>query len=318
MIRKFTYNKIFRTTSMLILFLLLLIFPAYKKYSLEDVVSNTISSKNKLDEVFLIDNKGYIARTYFNVSNQDKIKYANNIIEMLIIDGKYYDEIPNGFMPILPSSTKINNIVINNDEITVDLSADFYDLPKENEEKALELIVCNLTLLDNINKVYVKIDNKLLDYLPNSKLIINQPLTKNNGINKVFDLYDYKNTKNVTVYYINSYNNKYYYVPVTKVTNDKRDKIKIIIEELTSNHTYETNLMSFINYNAKLIDYKILEDDLELNFNEYIFDDVKKEKILEEVIYTICLSIRDNYNVKNVIFKVNDKEILKTAIKDIE
>ena len=36
MLRKFAYNKIFRTTGMLLLLLLLLVFPASKEYSLED------------------------------------------------------------------------------------------------------------------------------------------------------------------------------------------------------------------------------------------------------------------------------------------
>ena len=35
MLRKFAYNKIFRTTGMLLLLLFLLLFPASKEYSLE-------------------------------------------------------------------------------------------------------------------------------------------------------------------------------------------------------------------------------------------------------------------------------------------
>ena len=40
--------------------------------------------------------------------------------------------------------------------------------------------------------------------------------------------------------------------------------------------------------------------------------------ILEEVIYTICLSIGDNYDVEEVSFTVEDEEIYKSVIKTIE
>ena len=55
-----------------------------------------------------------------------------------------------------------------------------------------------------------------------------------------------------------------------------------------------------------------------VNFNENILNDFNDNNILEEVIYTISLSINDNYEVNNVFFSVNDKEIVKTTIKSLE
>ena len=43
---------------------------------------------------------------------------------------------------------------------------------------------------------------------------------------------------------------------MTKYINDSRDKIQIIIEELTTSYIYEDNLMSFLNSKVELIDYK--------------------------------------------------------------
>ena len=48
MLRKFAYNKIFRTTGMLVLFLLLLLFPASNKYSLEE--DHTLDVIKKADK----------------------------------------------------------------------------------------------------------------------------------------------------------------------------------------------------------------------------------------------------------------------------
>ena len=40
--------------------------------------------------------------------------------------------------------------------------------------------------------------------------------------------------------------------------------------------------------------------------------------ILEEVIYTISMSINDNYEVKTVVFNVENEEIHKSVLKSIE
>jgi spore germination protein GerM len=76
--------------------------------------------------------------------------------------------------------------------------------------------------------------------------------------------------------------------------------------------------MSFFNDNVKLLSVEQLEDTLTLNFNEYIYSNLDTKEILEEVIYTICLSVEDNYDVKQIVFNVNEEEIYKSVLKSIE
>lgn len=317
MLRKFAYNKIFRTTGMLFLLLFLLLFPASKKYSLEEKNIKTSYIENKT-EVYLLDKKGYVARCMIDMVKENNEDYAKKIVELLIIEGKYEQKIPNGFKGILPNDIKINNVKIEKENIYIDLSKEFYELSSENEIKTIELLTYNLTNIDNIKNVYLKIDGKLLDYLPNSKKNITQPFTKDDGVNKKVEVTNYKDVNSTTVYYISKNNNSFYYVPVTKTSNDKREKIKIIIDELASSYIYETNLMSFLNYNVKLLDYRQEDDVLHLNFNNYLFDNVSSKNILEEVVYSISLSVRDNYDVNTVVFNVEGEEILKSVIKNIE
>ena len=59
-------------------------------------------------------------------------------------------------------------------------------------------------------------------------------------------------------------------------------------------------------------------DIMYLNFNENIFSDAEEKNILEEVIYTISLSVCDNYDVSGVVINVDDEEIYKTVLKTIE
>ena len=76
--------------------------------------------------------------------------------------------------------------------------------------------------------------------------------------------------------------------------------------------------MSYLNSNVNLIDYSLDEQTLSLNFNESILSDNNGDKILEEVIYTISLSVMDNFSVKEVTILVNNEEIYKNSLKSIE
>ena len=318
MLRKFAYNRIFRTTGMLLLLLLLLLFPSSKKYTLEE--EKTVKTNNPIEkkEAFLIDKNGYVARCKVSLTYLDDTDYAKKLVELLIRDGKYEEYIPNGFMAILPSDTKINDVYKKDDSIIVDLSEDILELENDNGKRFLEALVYNLTTIKNINNIYVKINGKNLNNIPGTNIVLNQPLSRKNGINVSYDAFNYKDATLTTTYFISENNNEYYYIPVSKITNDKRDKIEIIIDELTSSHIYETNLMSFLNYNTKLINYELKNDILTLNFNNYLFDDVKNKNILEEVIYSISLSVRDNYDVSEVVFTVNGDKITKSVLKNIE
>ena len=94
------------------------------------------------------------------------------------------------------------------------------------------------------------------------------------------------------------------------------EEISIIIEDLSSNYIYEPNLVSYLNQNTELINYELDSDTMLLNFNTSIFMDDKE--ILEEVVYSISYSVFDNYDVEEVVFRVNNEEILKKTLKDIE
>ena len=67
--------------------------------------------------------------------------------------------------------------------------------------------------------------------------------------------------------------------------------------------------MSYLNYNAKILDYSFDEDEVDLNFNEYLFDNKEQSKVLEEVIYSISYSVMDSYGVSKINFFVNNKQI---------
>lgn len=259
-----------------------------------------------------------LGKTEVPVSSKDIESLAKELLEVLINGGANEDRIPSGFKSVLPSDTKILSLKYDKDLIKVDFSKELLNTSKEMEEKVVEAIVYTLTSINGVNKVIIYVDGNILTKLPQTKINLPSTLDRSFGINKEYDINSIKDINQVTIYYVNKNNDNYYYVPVTKYLNDDRDKIKIVIDELSGNSIYNTNLMSFLNSNAELISSEKKDDLMHLNFNEYIFSDIEEKNILEEVIYTISLSVCDNYEVKGVVFNVENEEIYKTVLKTIE
>lgn len=266
------------------------------------------------NNIYLINRDGYLVKTKILVDEEkieDKVKKViNNLIK------NNNSKSPNGLEPLIPINTKLLNVSVDNDLVTLDFSKEILNVSDRYAEKMLESIIFSLTELDKIKKINILVNGEKLTKIPNMSKELPEVLTRDFGINKVYDIENRNGINKVVLYYVNNTFGDDYYVPVTKYVNDSRDKIKIIVDNLTSNYIYETNLMSYISQNTKLLNYEIIDDIMVLNFNEYIFSN--DNSILEEVIYTISSSVFDNYDVKQVLFRVNDQEIVKKSIKDIE
>jgi len=268
--------------------------------------------------IFLLDSNNYLASTKIITEEIELIPRAKELINALIIDSNMQDKIPNGFKSIIPSGTTILNLTYDNKTIKVDFSNDLMNTNASNEQRIIEAIVYTLTSIEDVEFVIIYIEGEILTKLPKSNITLPSTLDRNIGINKEYNLTNNKNINQTTIYYISKFNDSMYYVPVTKINNDDRSKIEIIIDELASSNVYKSNLMSYLNNNTKILSVNESEDELAINFNTAIFNDINTKDILEEVIYTISMSINDNYDVENVIFNVENEEIHKSVLKSIE
>ena len=308
MLKRKALKKIFISLSCLGILFIIYLFPDKKQ------PINNISTKNKQDNfIYLIDNNKYTSRVSTVLTStkiQDKIK---EIINILTIGSNSY--IRDGFKKVIPKNTKLLNVEIQNDLVKLNFSKEFYNVDVYNEEKMIEAIVYSLTSLDNIKYVSIYVEGEIFNKLPNSNKKINTVLDRSIGINKEYNINNINGTSKTTIYYLSKYNDFYYYVPVTKIQNEDFSKIEIIIKELTSSNLLNTNLISYLNSNTELLSYNETDKSLFLNFNENILEDINTNNILEEVSYSINLSIKDNYDVNNVVYYVNDKVIGTFNIK---
>lgn len=268
--------------------------------------------------IYLIDQYDYVSRTTVALEHNEKIdQKAKELLELLIISGKEESKIPSGFKPVIPSDTKILSVEYVEGTIKVNFSIEFLNIEEFNESKVIESIVYTLTSIENVKNVIIYVNGDVLTKLPSGK-ILPTSLDRSYGINKEYDITTYKNIDKITIYYLSKYNDNIYYVPVTKYIDGGSDKIDVIVQELSKGSLYHNNLISYLNNNTKILNKRNDNSSIYLTFNENIFDNIDTYNILEEVINTISLSIGDNYDVDEVIFNYNGKEIYKSVIKTIE
>lgn len=310
MIKKSSIRRICVATLALFILLIIYFFPS------SDVTIKEHLSYIKKDEmpIFLVDNSNYVARTSIVKSSETINEQIKEIIETLTINSKKSTYIRHGFKPIIPENTKIIDLKLDNEILTINFSKEFLTVNETNEELMLEALIYSLTELKEIKKIKILVENIPFTKLPNSNKKLPEYLDKTYGINKIYNLNSLKETSKTTIYYLSKINDYYYYVPVTKVSNEKLERVEIIIKELKSTPIYHTNLISYLKASANMTNYELLENAISLSFNNYLIANMKEEQILEEVKYSIALSLRDTYGINEVIFNIPDSENSKISI----
>ncbi len=309
-------RKITLTTLALLIVALLYFFPTNKdELKLKETI--TYYDESNYKGVYLMDKYNYVSKLKLPIEEEKLESIIREKIEYLTINSEKESSIPNGFRPIIPINTKVLNIDINNKILTINFSKELLDIKAVDEEHMIEAIIFSLTELDGIEKVKIQVESVTLLKLPNSKKALPELLNRSFGINKIYEFDTLSGLTKTIIYYVNEINDEIYYTPVTKVSNDGRDKVTVIIEELKSSIIYQSNLSSYLNANAELTKYEIVEDSIILIFNDKIFDGESKN-ILEEVEYTISMSLMDNLNVNEVIFQVGSDKIITTTSKTLE
>ena len=319
MLKRKMIRKIIIASSALFALLLIYLIPNSQDDKL-DINQNLeyVNLEVVTNSIYLIDNYNYLGKAEVVVNSTSTEEKVKELVEILISGGEGENKIPNGFKSILPSETKILSVKYEEGLIKIDFSKELLNINKDLEEKMIEAIIYTVTSVDEVEKLIIYVEGDILTKLPQTKINLPSTLDRNFGINKTYDFTKTDDINQVTIYYLNKHNDNYYYVPVTKYLNDNRDKIRIIIDELTSTNAYNTNLLSYLNSNTEILAIEEQPDILELTFNSYIFSDVDSKDILEEVIYTICLSVKDNYDVSEVVIKNENEEIYQAVLKEIE
>lgn len=297
MLKKNALRRICISTFSLFIVLLLCIFPNNETSYPEEIISiNELTMP-----LYIKDQNGYVARTNIIKKKDNDIEY---IINLLTKKSLYENYLPVNFEPLIPENTKLLNYSLNDKVLKLNFSKEFLLVKENDEEKMIESLIYSLCELENIDKILIYVENEKLNELPNSKVKLPVSLDKSYGINKVYDIKSYKNVTKTTIYYASKTDDLTYYIPITKITNNDANAVEIIVNELKTSPIYESNLISFLNASYELKNYEIMENSVNMSFDNKMLLNLNDENITEKVKYTLALSIRDTLG-KDVSIKIN-------------
>ena len=297
MLKKNALRRICISTFSLFIVLLLCIFPNNETSYPEEIISiNELTMP-----LYIKDQNGYVARTNIIKKKDNDIEY---IINLLTKGSLYENYLPVNFEPLIPENTKLLNYSLNDKVLKLNFSKEFLLVNENDEEKMIESLIYSLCELESIDKILIYVENEKLNELPNSKVKLPVSLDKSYGINKVYDIKSFKNVTKTTIYYASKTEDLTYYIPITKITNNDANAVEIIVKELKTSPIYESNLISFLNASYELKNYEIMENSVNMSFDNKMLLNLNDENITEKVKYTLSLSIRDTLG-KDVSIKIN-------------
>ena len=300
MIKKCSFRRIIISSISLVLVLIIInIFP---KNDVK-IESETNYTNFRESSIYLVDKNNYVAKTSIITNSKEKTKLAKELVEALINGTNKNKYLPDGFSSFIPYETVLEDVKIEDDLISLYFNDEFIKNSLDKEEKMIESLVYTLTEIEGIKGVKIYINNEILDRLPNSNIKLNNILTRQIGINRKSRINNYKNTKNVTAYFLSGDDENKYYVPVTFTTNSEDEKLEIIIKELKSSENIDMNLKTYLNASVEVKKYEVLENEVNVEFENDIFNQF--HKVDEEITYGLTLSIKDTYNVENVNLSFN-------------
>lgn len=299
MLKNTIKKRIFLIISSLFVIFIIYLFPTQK----EEIITKE-NKKNNYNYIYLLDKDNYVARVSVILNNKKAIKQIEEVIEYLTIGSNKSNYIKEGFTPIIPKNTKILSIDIDKNIVKINFSQEFLNITEDKIEALISSIVYSITSLNNNYKLTIYVEGNLLNKLGN--ITIPTVIDRLFGINNNYSVDKINGITQTTVYFLSKYNDYYYYVPITYVNNKTDDKIKIIIEQMASKSIYETSLISYLK-DIKKMNYEIQNDSIILNLSSINFS---SKNMIEEVLYTFNLSIKDNYNIKEVIYYI-DNELYK-------
>ena len=271
--------------------------------TMEKPISSSFSfPEGNITPIYLLNQSSYVSRTEMMLKSEQTLPLVKEIVSVLTIDSKDSIYIPSIFAPVLPAQTKLLSMDLQGTTLKLNFDKTFLSVPKSQYHKMLECLVYSLTEIEGVENILIYVEGELLRKDPYTSELLSIPLSREMGVNTMYALDQLSGSMKTTAYYLAKENQYTYYIPVTFVQSENKEKVEVIIEELKSRPHLNTNLISYLHANAELENYELLEQEVKLSFNDYFYEGLFSEDMIEEVKYSIALSMKDSLHVKEVTF----------------
>ena len=313
MLTKKIFKKMFITSSIIVIILLIYLMPGVIEMNNNKIKTSVKYVDLTSSVIYLLDDNGLLVESTISVINDGNLMDQVKSLIKNLSDASE-EIIPNGLNSVMPSEVQLLDVKIDEHLVDLNFSKEMLKPDDKSLMRLIEAISFTLLNVKEINGVGIYVDGTNISELVDFD--VPYIITKDFGINKHYDINNTGNIVKYVIYYSENIDDNTYYVPITKYINSSEDKINIIIEDLSSSYIYQPNLISIASEKLELINYDISTDEMTLNFNNSIF--LNSDGIKEEVAYPVINTIFSNFEVNRVVLQINGKEILKKDLKNIE
>ncbi len=240
----------------------------------DEIKKEVVLETNKIyHRVYLLSSDDYVIPLTFKMNQ--RLTIQEEIIEvfsLLKTNTKAGNEYLRGYIPV---DTKLLNIDLNNEILTLNMSNEFNNYTETNEVKMLESMVHTFLDFDGVSELKLQVDGSSLSSFPKNNLIFPTSLNKSIGINRLTYTEDVSLKTRTVVFYSHSYDNKEYMIPVSLYSNES-EQVSAFISKTKYKPSITTGLNNISTYNY--LDYS----NPPLVNEEGIFISVNEQCLLEE------------------------------------
>ena len=184
MLRTKALRKIFITT--LSLFILVVAFSLKGVGNTETLAVTAhgeVENKGDIYNIYLLNKNNLLVRSKIYM-NEDNIKdRVYKIINSLKDSNKV-----NGLSGVIPSGTKLKDVIVGKEIVTLNFSKDILKVDLDKEKNMISSIVYSILELDKVEGVSILVEDEVLNKYPVSEEKLDPILNKSIGINKVYDI----------------------------------------------------------------------------------------------------------------------------------
>jgi len=276
---------------------------------LQNAEESALGEPGEMITVYLLDRNEYLAPMSLRADQEITASTAGaeKAIAWMTANERLADQLPPGFVAVLPEGTRVNSVTENASDqtISVDFAAPFPGIPASRERKVIEALVWTLTELPGIDKVRLSIGGKPIRSLPSSGLPVDAVLTRGLGINleKAKDVQP-TYAMGVTLYFSSrTSEGEGYFVPVTRLVNRQEDAAKAALEQLIAGPQDKKSLQAVLTPGLSVEKLVRLADTVNVSLKDA--DGMPKSEVPSSMMEALVLTLTEAAGLPQVSVVMN-------------
>lgn len=243
--------------------------------------------------LYFRDGDGHVVPLGVRIPHEPGI--AKKVLAHMVEGGPLDGRLPDGFSALLPRGTEVLGMDISPEGLAiVDFSPAFTDYDPQDERQIVEAVTWALTGFDSINAVQIWINGMPLKEMPKDGLPLDEPLTREMGINLEMEPgVNPALATPVTLYFQEQTGDDLlYYVPVTRLIRHTDNVPLAAVHKLLEGPIGNSGLHPVLSAGTEVLGVEVHRDTVLVNFGSNLLGD-DLFPVSEEALQAVVLSLTE-------------------------